>query len=80
MATKKVKKLTNAENIKKMSVEELGDYIYSVFLTGMYYGQTDKPIDGAPDYVTWLNSEVEEIDLGNFDLSEFSSVLSLKEE
>lgn len=53
--------MTNADNIRNMTNEELCDYIYSVFLTGKYYGQTNKPVEDAPDYMTWLNSKVKEM-------------------
>lgn len=50
--------MTNIENIRQMTDEELCDYIYSVFLTGKYYGQLDKPVEDAPDYMKWLHSEM----------------------
>ena len=53
--------MTNAENIRQMSDEELCDYIYSVFLTGKYYGQIGKPTGDAPDYFKWLKKEMEEV-------------------
>ena len=49
--------MTNIENIRNMTDEELCDYIYSVFLTGKYYGQLNKPVEDAPDYLKWLQSE-----------------------
>lgn len=72
--------MTNADNIRNMTNEELCDYIYSVFLTGKYYGQVEKPVEEAPDYMTWLTSEVEEVDLGVLEDSEIESIFALKEE
>lgn len=54
--------MTNEENIKKMNTEELCDYIYSVFLTGKYYGQTGKETVDAPDYFKWLKSPVTDVE------------------
>ena len=50
--------MTNGENIRNMTDEELCDYIYSVFLTGKYYGQLERPVEDAPDYMKWLQSEM----------------------
>lgn len=72
--------MTNADNIRNMTNEELCDYIYSVFLTGKYYGQVEKPVEEAPDYMTWLTSEVEEVDLGVLEDSEIESIFALKED
>ena len=49
--------MTNIENIRNMTDEELCDYIYSVFLTGKSYGQLNKSVEDAPDYLKWLQSE-----------------------
>lgn len=50
--------MTNGENIRNMTDEELCDYIYSVFLTGKYYGQLERPVEDAPDYMKWLQSQM----------------------
>ena len=52
--------MTNGENIRNMTDEELCDYIYSVFLTGKYYGQLERPVEDAPDYMKWLQSQMRE--------------------
>ncbi len=57
------KPLTNAENIRRMNDEELCDYIYSVFLTGKYYGQSGKSTGDAPDYFKWLKKEVGKVEV-----------------
>ncbi len=54
--------MTNEENIRNMTTEELCDYIYSVFLTGQYYGQTGKKTSEAPDYYKWLKSPIAEVE------------------
>ena len=54
--------MTNGENIRNMTDEELCDYIYSVFLTGKYYGQLERPVEDAPDYMKWLKSPVKDLE------------------
>lgn len=59
--------MTNADKIRSMNNEELCDYIYSVFLTGKYYGKMDKSSEEAPNYLTWLNSDEINFDITNYE-------------
>jgi len=58
--------MTNADRIRKMNDEDLCDYIYSVFLTGKYYGQLDKSTEDAPNFNTWLQSEELTFDVAKY--------------
>lgn len=50
--------MTNYEAIRKMSPDELGDYVYSVFLAGRLSMIDRDAMRGSVDYKAWLQEEV----------------------
>lgn len=56
LETENEKIYSNYDYIKHMSVEELADYIYSVFLAGKLTGQLSnlRECDNIVDYKSWL--------------------------
>ena len=52
-------KMTNADAIRKMTDEELCDYLYAVFLTGNYVMHTNLNLNDEPLLIEWLKQEKE---------------------
>lgn len=51
--------MTNEENIKQMTTEELCDYIYAVYKTGILVGKKQVTEKDTPfvNYKEWLKKE-----------------------